>query len=64
MKLAIEIPDSQAKRLKKQADALGVKTEELAKAAVQDLLAAHDEDFLTCAKRVLQKNKELYERLS
>jgi len=64
MKLAIEISDSQAERLRKQANALGVRTEELAKAAVQDLLANHDKDFLSCAKRVLQKNKELYERLS
>ena len=64
MKLAIEISDSQAEKLKDQANALGVRAEELATAAVQDLLAAHDKDFQSCMERVLQKNKTLYERLS
>ena len=49
MKLAIEISDSQAEKLKDQANALAVGAEELATAAVQDLLAAHDKDFQYCS---------------
>jgi hypothetical protein len=64
MKLSIDLNDSQADLLKRAATKLGVPVEELARAAVSDLLVADDGDFAEAANRVLEKNRELYERLS
>jgi hypothetical protein len=41
-----------------------VAPEELARAAVADLLSAQREDFRTAASYVLRKNEELYRRLA
>ncbi len=43
---------------------MGVEPEQLALAAVADFLAAQGEDFESAAKLVLEKNSELYSRLS
>ncbi len=64
MKLAFELPPAQADRLRKEADRLGVAPDELARAAVTDLLATHDPDFEATARRVLERNRELYRRLA
>ena len=64
MKLAFELPPAQADRLRKEAARLGVAPDELAKAALSDLLATHDPDFEAAARRVLDKNRELYRRLA
>jgi len=64
MKLAFELPAAQADRLRQEAARLGVAPDELAKAALTDLLAAHDDDFEAAARRVLEKNRELYRRLA
>jgi len=64
MKLAIELTSPQAERLREEATRLGVAPEELARAALADLLTAHDEEFHEAAQRVLRKNEELYRRLA
>ena len=64
MKLSIDLNDSQADQLRQAAAKLGVPVEELARAAVSDLLVADDSAFSEAANRVLEKNRELYERLS
>jgi hypothetical protein len=64
MKLVFELPPAQADRLRQEAARLGVAPDELAKAALTDLLAAHDDDFEATARRVLEKNRELYRRLA
>ena len=64
MKLTIDLSPAQAERLRREAERLGLAPEDLAKAAVMDLLGTRDEDFEAAAKRVLQKNKELYRRLA
>lgn len=64
MKLAFELPQAQADRLRQEAERLGVAPAELAQAALSDLLAAHDADFEAAARRVLDKNRELYRRLA
>ncbi len=64
MKLAIDLNDGLAEELKSVSDRLGVSLEELARAAVNDLVAADSEEFQTAAERVLEKNRELYKRLS
>lgn len=64
MKLAVELPDAHAERLRAEAARLGVSIEDLAKAALTDLLARPDADFQAAAAKVLAKNQELYKRLA
>ena len=64
MKLSIDLSAVQAERLRAEAERLGLTPEELARAAVADLLASADEDFEAAAARVLKKNEELYRRLA
>ena len=64
MKLSIDLNDLQISLLRQTAAKLGVPVEDLARAAVSDLLVAADDEFAEAARRVLEKNKELYKRLS
>jgi len=64
MKVTIDLSPAQAERLRQEAERLGLAPEDLARAAVADLLATRDDDFEAAAKRVLQKNQELYRRLA
>lgn len=64
MKLAFEIPPAQADKLRAEAERLGLAPEELARAALTDLLATPDAEFQTVAARVVAKNRELYKRLA
>jgi len=64
MKLTIDLSPAQAERLRHEAERLGLAPEDLARAALADLLATRDEDFKAAAERVLQKNEELYRRLA
>jgi hypothetical protein len=64
MKLALELPQAQGDKLRIEAKRLGLSPEELARAAVSDLLANPDADFRAAAGRVLAKNQELYRRLA
>lgn len=64
MKVAVELTPVQAEKLRVKAERLGITPEQLAHAAVADLLATPDEAFEAAADRVLQKNEELYRRLA
>jgi len=64
MRILIDLPPAQADRLREKATLQGVSPEELARAAVADLLATPDADFRAAAERVLRKNQELYKRLA
>jgi hypothetical protein len=64
MKVAIELTEPQANRLREEATRLGVAPEDLARAAVTDLLSTPGEDFRAAADYVLRKNEELYRRLA
>ena len=64
MKLTIDLPPAQAERLRQEAERLGLAPEDLASAAIVDLLAAPGDDFKAAAERVLRKNEELYRRLA
>ena len=64
MKVAIELPSAQAAQLESEAKRLGVSVEDLARAAVTDLLAAPDAAFQESAQRILAQNQELYRRLA
>jgi hypothetical protein len=64
MKLTIDLSPAQAERLRLEAERLGLAPEDLARAAIADLLATPGEDFKTAAERVLRKNEDLYRRLA
>jgi plasmid stability protein len=64
MKLAIELPPAQADKLRAEAERLGLSVEELARAALTDLLSTPDPEFQAVARRVVTKNRELYKRLA
>jgi hypothetical protein len=64
MKLSIDLSPAQADRLRLEAARLGLSPEDLARAAIVDLLAATGDDFHVAAHRVLKKNEELYRRLA
>ncbi len=63
MRVAIDLTDEQMAQLNEQAKALGVRTEDLARAAVIDLVTKPASDFREVATRVLATNAELYRRL-
>jgi len=64
MKLAIDLSPAQADRLRLTAERPGIAPEDLARAAIADLLVAPDDEFQAAAERVLRKNEELYRRLA
>ena len=64
MSISLTLDDEQSARLEARARDLGVDAQELARAAVNDLLTHPAEDFDRAAEFVLEKNRELYRRLS
>jgi len=62
--IPIELTPSQESRLRMEADRLGVAPEVLARLAVEDLLAQPEAAFQEAARRVVEKNRELYDRLA
>jgi hypothetical protein len=64
MKLSVELSAAQGERLRLEAERLGLTPEDLARAAISDLLASTGDDFKAAAERVLKKNEELYRRLA
>ena len=64
MLLPVELTDSQIESLRDRAKTLGISPEQLAAAAVVDLVSQPADDFRDAAARVLSKNLELYRRLA
>lgn len=64
MTMTIDLSDEQRERLGEVARRLNVPAETLVAAWVRDLLARPDAEFDAVAARVLEKNRELYERLA
>jgi hypothetical protein len=64
MSISLNLDEEQSARLEERARELGVDARELAKAAVNDLLTRPADDFDRAATFVLEKNRELYRRLS
>jgi len=63
MRIAIELSDTQERRLAEIAGRLNVPAETLAEAAVRELVSQPEADFEQVASRLVRKNRELYERL-
>jgi hypothetical protein len=64
MRLSVELTPALEAQLAAVAARLNVSAEELAAAALRDLLAQREADFEGAAGRVLEKNRELYRRLA
>jgi len=63
MKMTLEVPDGFESRLGEIAARLSVSVDSLAIAALRDLIARPDDDFVRAASKVLAKNRALYSRL-
>jgi hypothetical protein len=64
MTISLELPEEAERRLIEVAKRLNVPVQDLATAAVCDLLIQPAPDFEAAARRVLEKNRELYRRLA
>ena len=64
MNINFEIGPELAKALREIASKLGVSVDQLAKAAVADMLNKPESEFIASAEYVLKKNEELYRRLA
>jgi len=64
MRIAIELSAPQEALLRDRARVLGIAPEELARAAVADLLGHVGDDFTAAADHILRKNADLYARLA
>lgn len=63
-RIEIQLPEQMAVKLLEAAQKLGVTVEALLQASVEEKLARLDEDFLAATSYILEKNKELYQRLA
>lgn len=64
MTISLQLDEEQSRRLVEVARELQVTPEELAKAVIDDLTSRPSDDFHQAATKVLEKNRELYRRLS
>jgi hypothetical protein len=64
MQLPVNLTDAQLESLRERAKSLGISPEQLASAAVADLVERPSDDFERAASKVLAKNAELYRRLA
>jgi hypothetical protein len=64
VRISVDLSEEQAERLRSAAERLGVQPEDLAQAAVADLLRPPEGNFERVAEHVLRKNEELYRRLA
>jgi hypothetical protein len=64
MQLPVDLTDAQLESLRDRAKSLGISPEQLASAAVADLVERPADDFARAASKVLSKNAELYRRLA
>jgi TPP-dependent pyruvate/acetoin dehydrogenase alpha subunit len=62
--ITVHLDDSKAALLRERAEKLGLSLDEFVKASIEELLAQPEPEFEAAMRRVLSKNKELYERLA
>jgi hypothetical protein len=64
MSMAFELSDNETDKLREKAESLGIPPQKLLEAGIEDFLNQPDEEFTETLKDVLDKNDELYDRLS
>lgn len=62
--ILVPISEEKLEELKQRAMQYNIAPEKLVQAAVDELLARKDDNFRRSMEYVLQKNKELYQRLA
>ena len=64
MKVTLDISEEKFLLIENMAKELGLNPTDLMQALLSDQVLANTEDFAEAANRVLQKNKDLYDRLA
>ena len=64
MQITLDLSSQQAEQFQQLAKALSIPPQELVQAAIDDFLSRPAEDFHRAARYVLEKNRELYRRLT
>ena len=64
MAIQIQLDEEQSRRLEELARWLNVDPIDLAKSAIDDFISRPPDEFERAAKFVLEKNRELYQRLA
>ncbi len=62
--ITVQIDDSKIILLRKKAQKYGLRLDQFVAASIEDLIAQPEPEFDEAVRRVLSKNKELYERLA
>ena len=62
--LTIMLSEDRLAKLQEIADRFNIKTEDLARLSIEELLTRPEESFHQAANHILQKNAELYRRLA
>ena len=62
--IRIPLADDQMDQLREVAERYGIAPEEIARLSLEDLLSRSDESIQAQIDRVIEKNKELYQRLA
>jgi hypothetical protein len=63
-RIIVEIDDNKAAILKDKAKKFGLLPEQFVSASIEDLISQPEPDFEEAMRKVLDKNRELYERLA
>lgn len=62
--LELQLPESTASKLQEASERLSVSPEQLSILSIEEKLAQFEDEFSRSAEYVLQKNADLYRRLS
>ncbi len=62
--IRIPLADDQMAQLREVAERYGIAPEEIARLSLEDLLSRSDESIQAQINHVIEKNKELYQRLA
>jgi len=63
-RITVEIDDNKAAILEDKAKKFGLLPEQFVSASIEDLISQPEPDFEEAIRKVLDKNRELYERLA
>ena len=62
--ITVRLEDSKVTLLREKAEKYGLTPDQFVTASIEDLLSQPEPQFEAALRRVLSKNKELYERLA
>ena len=62
--ITVQIDDAKAALLREKAAQFGLRPDQLLSASIDELISRPEPDFDAAARRVLSKNRDLYNRLA